>query len=142
MALSLLALQGEVVLVRQTDQPGIIAAVSSEFASQKLNISYMTVSRESKGTEAIMAIGVDSAPSAAVSGPGSDGLCAWLQSRLQLGAEWRHAGHSTVAVHQSLASLPAAFKPVRGSPLCCHGPVHVIHCRWLRLCPRSRACRR
>ncbi|KAI3429279.1 hypothetical protein D9Q98_005375 [Chlorella vulgaris] len=61
-----LALEGEVVLVRQTDQPGIIAAVSSEFASQKLNISYMTVSRESKGTEAIMAIGVDSAPSAAV----------------------------------------------------------------------------
>ncbi|EFN59904.1 hypothetical protein CHLNCDRAFT_56437 [Chlorella variabilis] len=61
-----LALEGEVVLVRQTDQPGIIAAVSSEFAASKVNISFMTVSRVAKGTEAIMAIGVDEAPSAAV----------------------------------------------------------------------------
>ena len=35
--------QGEVVLVRQTDQPGIIAAVSSEFAKNSINISFMTV---------------------------------------------------------------------------------------------------
>lgn len=52
--------------MRQTDQPGIIAAVSSEFASAGINISFMTVSRVAKGTEAIMAIGVDSAPTAEV----------------------------------------------------------------------------
>jgi hypothetical protein len=65
-----LALEGEVVLVRQTDQPGIIAAVSSEFAAASINISFMTVSRVAKGTEAIMAIGVDSAPTAEVGGLG------------------------------------------------------------------------
>jgi D-3-phosphoglycerate dehydrogenase len=59
-----------VVLVRQTDQPGIIAAVSSEFAAASINISFMTVSRVAKGTEAIMAIGVDSAPTAEVGGLG------------------------------------------------------------------------
>ena len=53
--------------MRQTDQPGIIAAVSSEFAKAAINISFMTVSRVSKGREAIMAIGVDETPSPAVS---------------------------------------------------------------------------
>ncbi|PSC74816.1 D-3-phosphoglycerate dehydrogenase family [Micractinium conductrix] len=61
-----LGIEGEVVLVRQTDQPGIIAAVSSELATNKINISFMSVAREAKGTQAIMAIGVDEAPSAAV----------------------------------------------------------------------------
>ena len=65
--------QGEVVLVRQTDQPGIIAAVSSELATNKINISFMSVAREAKGTQAIMAIGVDEAPSAAVRLPGRGG---------------------------------------------------------------------
>jgi D-3-phosphoglycerate dehydrogenase len=40
--------------------------VSSEFAAASINISFMTVSRVAKGTEAIMAIGVDSAPTAEV----------------------------------------------------------------------------
>lgn len=61
-----LAIEGEVVLVRQRDQPGIIAAVSGEFAKHDINISYMSVSRQAKGLEAIMAIGVDSAPNAEV----------------------------------------------------------------------------
>lgn len=62
-----LALEGEVLLVRQTDQPGIIAGVSSELSSNKVNISYMTVSRMGKGTtDAIMAIGVDELPSQSV----------------------------------------------------------------------------
>lgn len=57
-----LALEGEVLLVRQTDQPGIIAAVSTELARNNINVSFMTVSRVGKGTEAIMAIGVDEQP--------------------------------------------------------------------------------
>ena len=60
------AMEGDVILVRQTDQPGIIAGVSSELAGHGINISYMTVSVASKGQEAIMAIGVDSTPDANV----------------------------------------------------------------------------
>lgn len=60
------ALEGNILLVRQTDQPGIIAAVSSELASNGINISYMTVSRVDRGNEAIMAIGMDGQPAAAV----------------------------------------------------------------------------
>ena len=56
------AMAGDVVLVRQTDQPGIIAGVSSKLAEYNLNISYMTVSVADKGKEAIMAIGIDGAP--------------------------------------------------------------------------------
>lgn len=60
------ALEGEVLLVRQNDQPGIIAGVSSELARNNVNISFMTVSRLGKGTDAIMAMGVDGQPSADV----------------------------------------------------------------------------
>lgn len=60
------ALEGDVLLVRQQDQPGIIASVSSELAASNINISSMTVSRVGKGTEAIMAIGVDGTPGADV----------------------------------------------------------------------------
>ena len=52
----------QVVLVRQTDKPGIIAGVSSGLAKYQVNISYMTVAVAADG-EAIMAIGVDSLPS-------------------------------------------------------------------------------
>ena len=52
----------QVVLVRQTDKPGIIAGVSSALAQFQVNISYMTVAVAANG-EAIMAIGVDSLPS-------------------------------------------------------------------------------
>lgn len=61
-----LSVEGEVVMVRQTDQPGIIAAVSSAFAQNNINISFMSVAREARGTQAIMAIGVDDTPSAEV----------------------------------------------------------------------------
>jgi D-3-phosphoglycerate dehydrogenase len=61
-----IALEGEVLLVRQTDQPGIIAGVSSELATNNVNVSYMTVSRVGKGDQAIMAIGVDEQPSTKV----------------------------------------------------------------------------
>jgi predicted amino acid-binding ACT domain protein len=66
-------MEGEVVLARQNDQPGIIAAVSSLLAQQEINISYMSVSRDPKSKLAIMAIGVDSAPSAEVCGGGGGG---------------------------------------------------------------------
>jgi D-3-phosphoglycerate dehydrogenase len=61
-----IALEGEVILVRQTDQPGIITGVSSILSSHGINISYMTVSVASKGQEAIMAIGIDGQPDADV----------------------------------------------------------------------------
>ncbi|KDD74421.1 hypothetical protein H632_c1326p0, partial [Helicosporidium sp. ATCC 50920] len=57
-----LAMEGDVLLVRQTDRPGIIAGVASELAENDINISFMTVGRQGKGGEAIMAIGVDAAP--------------------------------------------------------------------------------
>lgn len=50
------------LLVRQTDRPGIIAAVSAVLGSGSVNISFMTVCRTSKGQDAIMAIGVDERP--------------------------------------------------------------------------------
>ncbi|KAI8110031.1 hypothetical protein M9435_001711 [Picochlorum sp. BPE23] len=56
------AMLGDVALVRQTDQPGIIAGVSTKLAEYQLNVNYMTVSVASKGQEAIMAIGLDAKP--------------------------------------------------------------------------------
>ena len=62
-----IAAEGEVLLVRQTDQPGIIAGVSTELAANQINVSYMTVSRVLDGSnEAIMAIGVDGQPDSSV----------------------------------------------------------------------------
>lgn len=59
-----LALEGIVLLTRQTDQPGIIAAVSAVLGEAGINISFMTVSRTGKGRDAVMALGVDSQPDA------------------------------------------------------------------------------
>ena len=50
------------VLVLQTDRPGLIAAVGSELAKANVNISFMTVSRTQPGKDAVMAIGVDGDP--------------------------------------------------------------------------------
>lgn len=54
--------QGEVLLVRQNDQPGIIATVASELAKKEINISFMSVGRTGRGADAIMAIGIDGSP--------------------------------------------------------------------------------
>jgi D-3-phosphoglycerate dehydrogenase len=51
----------DVILVKQTDKPGIIAGVSSVLSKYNVNISYMTVA-VANNKEAIMAIGVDSLP--------------------------------------------------------------------------------
>eukprot|EP00199_Chlamydomonas_sp_CCMP681_P000211 CAMPEP_0119102720 /NCGR_PEP_ID=MMETSP1180-20130426/1359_1 /TAXON_ID=3052 ORGANISM="Chlamydomonas cf sp, Strain CCMP681" /NCGR_SAMPLE_ID=MMETSP1180 /ASSEMBLY_ACC=CAM_ASM_000741 /LENGTH=582 /DNA_ID=CAMNT_0007087047 /DNA_START=100 /DNA_END=1848 /DNA_ORIENTATION=+ len=60
-----LAVTGSVLLTRQLDQPGIVSAVSTLLAEDNVNISFMTVGRTGKNKEAIMAIGIDSEPSAA-----------------------------------------------------------------------------
>lgn len=71
-----LAVQGSVLLVLQTDRPGLIAAVGSELASANMNISFMTVSRTQPGKDAVMAIGVDGQPPKSVLDkiPGIDGI--------------------------------------------------------------------
>ncbi|KAG2434634.1 hypothetical protein HXX76_007528 [Chlamydomonas incerta] len=60
-----LAVQGSVMLTRQRDQPGIVGGVGMLLSRDSVNISFMTVSRTAKDGEAIMAIGIDSEPSAA-----------------------------------------------------------------------------
>jgi ACT domain/D-3-phosphoglycerate dehydrogenase intervening domain len=60
------ALEGRVLLVRQQDRPGLIAAVASALAKDGVNVSFMTVGRIDKGSDAIMCIGVDSEPAASV----------------------------------------------------------------------------
>ena len=57
------ALQGVVLLIRQSDRPGLIGAVGTQLATGGVNISFMTVARTGRGEEAIMAIGVDGNPS-------------------------------------------------------------------------------
>ena len=44
------AIEGRVLLVRQKDQPGLIAAVAKVLAEDNVNVAYMTVSRTIKGT--------------------------------------------------------------------------------------------
>ncbi|KAK9817004.1 hypothetical protein WJX72_008115 [[Myrmecia] bisecta] len=61
-----LSMEGIVVLVRQSDQPGLIAAVSNVLAKGSVNISFMTVCRTGRGEDAIMAIGVDDKPKKAI----------------------------------------------------------------------------
>lgn len=56
-------MEGSVCLVKQIDQPGLIAGIASIFAEDNVNVSFMTVSRTGKGQEAIMAIGIDDEPS-------------------------------------------------------------------------------
>ena len=129
----LACLQGEVVLVRQTDQPGIIAAVSSEFAKAAINISFMTVSRVSKGREAIMAIGVDETPSPAVSqaarqtaGLGWAGLGQAVGLARQLGLpagvllvqRWRRRRRGTGGAHSRRDS--AQQPSISGAPASVH----------------------
>jgi len=58
-----LALDGSILLVRQIDQPGIIAECAALLSEAAINVSFMTVCRRGdKGEEAIMAIGIDEEP--------------------------------------------------------------------------------
>lgn len=57
------SLEGNLILCRQVDQPGMIGKVGSILASQNVNVSFMSVGRTYRGKKAIMAIGVDEEPS-------------------------------------------------------------------------------
>lgn len=59
------AIEGRVLLIGQEDRPGLIAAVAAVLAEDDVNVAFMTVSRVTKGTSAIMVLGIDSDPSAA-----------------------------------------------------------------------------
>lgn len=56
------SLEGNVILCRQVDQPGMIGKVGNILAERNVNVSFMSVGRTVKRTEAIMAIGVDEKP--------------------------------------------------------------------------------
>eukprot|EP00210_Caulerpa_lentillifera_P004264 g4067.t1 len=58
-----LSLEGSIMLVRQIDQPGIVAACATILSEAGVNVNFMTVCRRGNpGEEAIMAIGVDNEP--------------------------------------------------------------------------------
>jgi D-3-phosphoglycerate dehydrogenase len=54
-----LKLDGDLVLYRNVDKPGMLAAVSSAFAAQDINIAALSLGRGEKGVEAITAVTVD-----------------------------------------------------------------------------------
>jgi D-3-phosphoglycerate dehydrogenase / 2-oxoglutarate reductase len=56
------SLEGNLLLFRQVDQPGIIGKVGSILGKMNLNVNFMSVGRTARGKEAIMAIGVDEEP--------------------------------------------------------------------------------
>ncbi|KAG9141022.1 hypothetical protein Leryth_012615 [Lithospermum erythrorhizon] len=56
------SLEGNLILCRQVDQPGMIGHVGNVLGEQNVNVSFMSVGRTVKRTKAIMAIGVDEEP--------------------------------------------------------------------------------
>ncbi|KAG6395627.1 hypothetical protein SASPL_141750 [Salvia splendens] len=56
------SLEGNLILCRQVDQPGMIGTVGNILGESNVNVSFMSVSRTVKRVKAIMAIGVDEAP--------------------------------------------------------------------------------
>ncbi|BAT81465.1 hypothetical protein LR48_Vigan07g101700 [Vigna angularis] len=56
------SLQGNLILCRQVDQPGMIGRVGNILGEQNVNVSFMSVGRTSRRKKAIMAIGVDEEP--------------------------------------------------------------------------------
>ncbi|KAI9070942.1 hypothetical protein K1719_047092 [Acacia pycnantha] len=56
------SLEGNLILCRQVDQPGMIGQVGYILGDQNVNVSFMSVGRTSRGRKAIMAIGVDEEP--------------------------------------------------------------------------------
>ncbi|KAK7349074.1 hypothetical protein VNO77_06141 [Canavalia gladiata] len=56
------SLEGNLILCRQVDQPGMIGRVGNILAEQNVNVNFMSVGRTSRGKKAIMAIGVDEEP--------------------------------------------------------------------------------
>ncbi|KAK6128081.1 hypothetical protein DH2020_038164 [Rehmannia glutinosa] len=56
------SLEGNLILCRQVDQPGMIGQVGNVLGERNVNVSFMSVGRTVKRTKAIMAIGVDEEP--------------------------------------------------------------------------------
>lgn len=56
------SLEGNLILCRQVDQPGMIGQVGNILGDQNVNVSFMSVGRTSRGKKAIMAICVDEEP--------------------------------------------------------------------------------
>ncbi|KAF8392942.1 hypothetical protein HHK36_021182 [Tetracentron sinense] len=56
------SLEGNLILCRQVDQPGMIGRVGSLLGEQNVNVSFMSVGRLVQRKHAIMAIGVDEEP--------------------------------------------------------------------------------
>ncbi|KAH7674849.1 Phosphoglycerate dehydrogenase protein [Dioscorea alata] len=56
------SLEGNLILCRQVDQPGMIGKVGNILAEQNVNINFMSVCRTVVRQQAIMAIGVDEEP--------------------------------------------------------------------------------
>ncbi|XP_028776878.1 D-3-phosphoglycerate dehydrogenase 2, chloroplastic [Neltuma alba] len=57
------SLEGNLILCRQQDQPGMIGKVGNILGEHNANVSFMSVGRTSRRKQAIMAIGVDEEPS-------------------------------------------------------------------------------
>lgn len=56
------SLEGNLILCRQVDQPGMIGRVGNILGESNVNVSFMSVGRTAKRIKAIMAIGVDEEP--------------------------------------------------------------------------------
>ncbi|XP_058113815.1 D-3-phosphoglycerate dehydrogenase 1, chloroplastic-like [Magnolia sinica] len=56
------SLEGNVILCRQFDQPGLIGRVGNILAEKNVNVNFMSVGRTARWKQAIMAIGVDEEP--------------------------------------------------------------------------------
>jgi D-3-phosphoglycerate dehydrogenase len=56
------SLEGNLILCRQVDQPGMIGLVGNILGEQNVNVNYMSVGRMSRRKKALMAIGVDEEP--------------------------------------------------------------------------------
>ncbi|GLT59363.1 hypothetical protein SLA2020_321840 [Shorea laevis] len=56
------SLEGNLILCRQVDQPGMIGQVGNILGERNINVSFMSVGRTVRRKQAIMAIGVDEEP--------------------------------------------------------------------------------
>lgn len=56
------SLEGNLILCRQVDQPGMIGRVGNILGKYNVNVSFMSVGRTGRGKKGIMAIGVDEEP--------------------------------------------------------------------------------
>ncbi|XP_021679303.2 D-3-phosphoglycerate dehydrogenase 2, chloroplastic [Hevea brasiliensis] len=56
------SLEGNLILCRQVDQPGMIGQVGNILGEHNVNVSFMSVGRTVRRNQAIMAIGVDEEP--------------------------------------------------------------------------------